>query len=81
MALDNCGAQLKTISSFESIVSKDISVLALTRNRVKTIKEHSQLSTIKDILMDHEFKELRSVHMIGPVWAKRIYGYAEESIS
>lgn len=77
----NCGAQLKTVSSFESIVSKDISVLTLTPQRVSTIKKTSQIRTIKDILMDHDFKELRSVPMIGKVWAKRIYGYAEESIA
>lgn len=77
----NCGSQLKTISSFESIVSRDISDLDLTKKRVESIKSSSQIRTIKDILMDYENRELRSVPRIGPKWAKRIYSYAEESIA
>jgi hypothetical protein len=76
----HCGTQLKSISSFESIVSRDISELDLTQRRVQSIKQNSRIRTIKDVLMDHEFTELRGVPQIGPKWAQRIYAYAEESI-
>lgn len=77
----NCGAQLKSVSVFESIVSRGIEELPLTERRVATIKEHSRIRTIKDILMDHENRELRGVPRVGPIWAKRIYAYAEEYIA
>ncbi len=76
----NCGAQLKSVSVFESLVSNDISELPLTQNRIKTIKENSAIRTIKDILMDNENKELRKVPQVGPIWARRIFSYAEEYI-
>lgn len=77
----NCGAQLKTISAFETIVSRDISDLPLTQKRVESIRKHSKLRSIKDILIDHENRELRKVKQVGPYWAKRIYSYAEEFIA
>jgi hypothetical protein len=77
----NCGAQLKSISAFESIVSRRIEELPLTETRVTRIKENSNIKTIKDILMDHDNKELRKVPRIGPYWAQRIYAYAEEYIA
>jgi energy-coupling factor transporter ATP-binding protein EcfA2 len=77
----NCGAKLKDASVFENIVSQDVSSLPITENRAESIKAHSRIRTIKDVLMDHENAELRSVHMIGPVWAQRIRSYAEEFIA
>lgn len=77
----NCGAQLKIVSAFESIVLRDIDELPLTPTRVLRIKEHSSIRTIKDILMDHENREIRKVPRIGPYWANRIYAYAEECIA
>lgn len=77
----NCGAKLKSISVFEALVEQDISELPLTENRVASIKKHSRIRTVKDILMDHDNRELRSVPRIGRYWAKRIYSYAEEHIA
>jgi hypothetical protein len=77
----NCGAQLKAVSVFESLVHQDISELPLTQTRVDRIKENSRIRTVKDVLMDYENRELRSVPRIGPYWARRIYAYAEEFIA
>mgnify|MGYP003576008287 CR=1 FL=1 len=77
----NCGAQLKSVSAFDSIVGRGIEELPLTSTRVQKIKQHSKIRTIKDILMDHDNRELRSVPRVGPYWAKRIFAYAEEFIA
>ncbi|MHB8101441.1 MAG: zinc ribbon domain-containing protein [Methanosarcina sp.] len=77
----NCGTALQSESIFESLVNKDISELPLTELRVDRIKAHSKIRTIKDILMDTENRELRSVPRIGPFWAERIASYAEEFIA
>jgi hypothetical protein len=77
----NCGSKLKEVSVFENIVNQDIINLPITARRAASIKESSRISTIKDILMDHDNKELRSVPMIGPTWAYRIRSYAEEFIA
>lgn len=77
----NCGAKLKDISIFESIVSQDIENLPITTNRATTIRKNSKISCIKDILMDTDNRQLFNVPMIGPIWAKRIKTYAEEFIA
>ncbi|EHK6027795.1 hypothetical protein HYO33_01985 [Vibrio parahaemolyticus] len=77
----NCGAKLKDASVFEDIVNQDIAKLPITENRAQSIKENSKINTIKDILMDHDNKQLRSVRMIGPEWARKIRNYAEEFIA
>lgn len=77
----SCGAKLKDASIFEDIVNQDISKLPITFNRSESIKDNSKIKTIKDILMDHDNKHLRSVRMIGPEWAKKIKNYAEEFIA
>lgn len=77
----NCGSPLKTASTFETLVSSDIDILPLTQGRIDSIKNNSKIKTIKDILMDHDHKELRSVPQIGPHWADTIYSYAEEFIA
>jgi hypothetical protein len=77
----NCGAQLKGVSVFDSLIAQDISALPLTETRVQRIHEHSRLRTVKDILMDYDYRELRGVPRIGPYWAERIYAYAEEFIA
>jgi energy-coupling factor transporter ATP-binding protein EcfA2 len=77
----NCGTVLKNHSTFDEIVKHDIEYLGLTKKRVQTIKKHSHIRTIKDILMDHDNRELRGVPGIGEIWAKRIGSRAEEYIS
>jgi hypothetical protein len=77
----NCGSELTSISVFEGIVNQDISVLPLTERRIAAIKENCKIRKIKDILMDHDRRQLRSVPMIGKIWAKRIANYAEEQFA
>jgi ABC-type iron transport system FetAB ATPase subunit len=77
----NCGAQLKAVSIFETLVNQDISELPLTPARAQRIKDNSRIRTVKDVLMDHDNRELRSVPQVGPYWARRIFAYAEEFIA
>lgn len=76
-----CGSELTLVSVFEQIVNQDIDVLPLTKRRIQSIKKHSKIRKIKDILMDLDRRQLRSVPMIGEIWAKRIANYAEEQIA
>jgi hypothetical protein len=78
---ENCGSQLSSKSIFEEIVQADISSLPITPNRAKTIKENTSIKTIKDILMDHDNRELRKTPQVGAYWTKRIKSYAEEYIA
>jgi hypothetical protein len=77
----NCGAPLKNASIFDSLVNQDIEELPITINRAQSIKQHSKIKTIKDVLIDIEKRELRKVPQIGEVWATRITAYAEEFIA
>lgn len=77
----SCGNKLKDASVFENIVNQSIDNLPITEGRANSIKNSSKIRAIKDILMDHDNKELRSVHMIGPIWSKKIRSYAEEFIA
>lgn len=77
----NCGVKLKDASIFENIVSQGIEQLPITPRRAQTIKSNSRISTIKDILMDTDNRQLFKVPMIGPFWAKKIKTYAEEFIA
>jgi energy-coupling factor transporter ATP-binding protein EcfA2 len=76
-----CGSKLKDASVFEDIVNQPIEYLPITANRAESIKISSKIRKIKDILMDHDNRELRKVNMIGPAWANKIRGYAEEFIA
>jgi ABC-type iron transport system FetAB ATPase subunit len=76
-----CGAPLKNISIFEELVNQGIEALTLTSRRISSIKEHSNIRYVKDILLDHDHKELLSIPRVGPYWAKRIMSYAEEYIA
>lgn len=76
-----CGSKLKDASIFEDIVNQPIECLPITNNRAESIKQNSKIHKIKDILMDHDNSELRKVNMIGPAWANKIRGYAEEFIA
>lgn len=75
-----CGEKLVTPSLFEELVKNDISKLSLTPHRVETIKQNSTIRTIRDILMDKDHRELRSVPQVGAYWTNRIFSYAEEYI-
>jgi len=74
----SCGTKLKDASIFESIVKQDISLLPITPSRANSIKAHSNINSIKDLLMDTDNRQLRKVPQIGPIWANRIKSYAEE---
>ncbi len=75
-----CGEKLVIPSLFEGLVNNDISILPLTPSRVETIKQSSKIRTIRDILMDTDHRELRSVPGVGPYWTDKISSYAEEYI-
>lgn len=75
-----CGEKLVTPSLFEELVKNDINKLPLTPHRVETIKQNSTIRTIRDILMDKDHRELRSVPQVGAYWTNRIFSYAEEYI-
>jgi len=77
----NCGAQLKTASIYHQLVNQDLEVLPITRRRAQTIKKHSSLRTIKDMLLDNTKAELRGVPQVGPKWAERIARYAQEYVA
>ena len=77
----NCGAELSSFSVFENIVNQDIDKLPLTQKRLDAIRQHSSIRKIKDILIDHDRRELRKIPYIGPIWASRIASYAEEFIA
>lgn len=77
----NCGSQLKTASLYHTLVGQDLSVLPITKGRASKIKKHSQLKSIKDVLLDTTRQGLRSVPQIGPKWAERIARYAEEHVA
>ena len=77
-----CGSELKLSSIFESMINQDISKLPrITKKRVSLIKKNSKIKTIKDILMDNDYKELRKVPQIGKFRAQQTYLYAQEYIS
>ena len=69
------------MSVFESIINQEIDKLPITERRASSIRENSRIRFIKDILMDHDNSELRSVPMIGPAWSRKIRSYAEEYIA
>jgi hypothetical protein len=77
----SCGAKLNDVSVFESIINQEIDKLPITERRASSIRENSRIRFIKDILMDHDNSELRSVPMIGPAWSRKIRSYAEEYIA
>lgn len=77
----NCGAQLKATSLYNDLISQDITALPLSIKIIKRIREHSDIRTIKDILMDTEKIRLRGIPWIGPVRAKQIANYAEEHVA
>lgn len=77
----NCGAQLKTTSLYDELTNQDISVLPLSKKMVARVKAHSNIRTIKDILIDSNRVKLRSIPLIGPVRAARIANYAEEHVA
>jgi hypothetical protein len=76
----NCGSPLNAKSTYIDLLNKDISVLPLTSKRIAKIKEQSSIRKIKDILMDHEHRQLLEVDRIGKIWAARIVALAEEFV-
>ncbi|GMG83999.1 hypothetical protein LNKW23_32130 [Paralimibaculum aggregatum] len=77
----NCGAQLKSASTYESLVSQNISVLPISNRMKKRIKENSNIRTVRDILIDTSRDRLRGIKYIGEIRAAKIISAAEEHIS
>ena len=76
-----CGAELPNASLYEELLRTSIEALPLTAQRLQRIREHTQLVTVQDILLDDDAQQLRSVPYIGPIWANRIRTLAEELVS
>lgn len=77
----SCGAPLKAASIYAQLVDRDISVLPLTKIRVKAIREHSSIRKVKDVIHDIGYTELKSVPQVGDYWSSKIHRLAEEYIS
>ena len=77
-----CGRPLTEASIYAELLKAPISRLPqLTEKKLKGLEEHSALRSVGDILMDEGSREIRGVPYIGPIWAARIHGYAEEYVS
>jgi hypothetical protein len=77
----SCGEQLKTPSLYDDLVNQDIDVLQLSDTMVGRIKKNSKIRKVKDILIDTNRVNLRSIPLIGPVRASRIANLAEEHVA
>jgi hypothetical protein len=77
----HCGSQLKSSSLYDELVNQDISVLQISKRMISRIRNDSNIRTIKDVFLDEERRELRSVAYVGPKRAQKIYGYAEEHVA
>jgi len=77
----NCGAQLKELSVYDELVNQDISVLPISKRMIARIRDQSNIRKIKDILIDSDRSNLRSIQQIGPVRASRIASLAEEHVA
>lgn len=77
----SCGSQLKTASLYDELTRQDISSLPISKKMVARIKGHSNIRTVRDILIDTDRVKLRSIPFVGPVRAGRIAGYAEEHVA
>ena len=77
----SCGNQLKSSSTYETLVKKDISVLELSSAIDKRIKANSHIKRVRDVLTDSSKKTLHSIPYIGKVRATTIVGRAEEYVS
>lgn len=73
-----CGQELSDASVYAELLHAPISVLALPDRKLQGIAEQGSLKTVQDILLDDELQQLRKVHGIGPVWARKIRTAAEE---
>ena len=62
------------------MLQRPLSDLPIPEKKKRALSKTS-LSSIQDVLLDVEFKELLRGHYIGSVWAKRIFSAAEEYVS
>ncbi|QSO54075.1 hypothetical protein JZ785_10050 [Alicyclobacillus curvatus] len=75
-----CGAELKSASIYFEIIERDISILPLSKDKIRRIKSGSKIMTIKDIIMDENGVELKKVKGIKGYWANKIRSIAEEFV-
>lgn len=77
----NCGARLKSASTYEHLAEQDISVLDISGAMKDRIKKNSQIRKVKDILLDNSREQLMSIKYIKKARAVKIVGAAEEYVS
>lgn len=75
-----CGSELTDVSVYEELLRAPIERLPLTPNKIAGIKQHTQIRTVQDLLIDDERQDVRKVPYIGRLWAARIRTYAEEFV-
>ncbi|AWN17254.1 AAA family ATPase [Salinisphaera sp. LB1] len=76
----NCGAELSDASVYQELINASIDELPLTDRRLSSIKSHTSIRKIQDILADDDLS-IRKVPYVGEIWARRIRTYAEEFVS
>ncbi|WP_309133883.1 zinc ribbon domain-containing protein [Cellulomonas sp.] len=76
----NCGSRLEQVSVFEELLDASVEELPISSALLARIREHSDISKIKHILLDEERQALLKIPYIGQVRAVRIRGLAEEFV-
>jgi hypothetical protein len=76
-----CGRELKDVSVYDELLHAPIERLPLTQKKLEGLLRHTSIRTVQDVLVDDEYKEIRSVPYVGAVWAARIRRYADEFVS
>ncbi|MFC5940465.1 AAA family ATPase [Micromonospora harpali] len=75
-----CGRPLSDKSIYHEILQRPLTDLPIPEKKKKALK-NTNLSSVQDVLLDVEFKELLRGHYIGAKWAKKIFSAAEEYVS
>jgi hypothetical protein len=75
-----CGTELRDGSIYDELLRASIENLPLPERKIQDIIEHTPFRTVNDILADDR-QRLLGIRGIGPIWAKRIRGSAEEFVS
>ena len=76
-----CGRPLTDASIYQELLKTPVEQLPLTAKKVEGLREHTNIRTVGDILIDEESREIRRVPYVGPIWSARIHNYAEEFVS
>lgn len=76
-----CGRELGSASVYADLLMTPIDRLPLTPKKLRGLKDYTSIKNVNDVLLDEEFRQIRAVPGVGPVWSARIRRYAEEFVS